>query len=145
MTFVTPMRLPSCSASAPILELIYIGQVQDGHIKTLDVMKEVNFEPDARMDGEDLIDQFYVALLVLGEGDELIDALGLAWGLPNGIYDTPERSRIWGIVCMEVMRSVVANSKPRRAIRDATLLMEIVILKPGRFDFCSVDSSRGRG
>lgn len=139
------MRLPSCSALALIIELIYIGQVQDGHIKTLDVMKEVNFESNSRMDGEDLIDQLYVALLVLGEEDELIDALGLSWGLPNWIYDTPERSRIWGIVCIEVMRSVVANSKPRRAIRDATLLMEIVILKPGRFDFCTMDDSRGRG
>ena len=139
------MRLPSCSALALIIGLIYIGQVQDGHIKTLDVMKEVNFESNSRMDGEDLIDQLYVALLVLGEEDELIDALGLSWGLLNCIYDTPERSRIWGIVCIEVMRSVVANSKPRRAIRDATLLMEIVILKPGRFDFCTMDDSRGRG
>ena len=120
------MRLPSHFASTPAPELITIGQILEAHIKTLDVMKEVNFESNPRTaDGEVLVDQFYVALQVWGEEDEFIEVLGLPWDFPNHIDDTPERSQIWVGLCIEVMKSIVVNSKPRDTIRDATLMMEM--------------------
>ncbi|KAF9781829.1 hypothetical protein BJ322DRAFT_1078642 [Thelephora terrestris] len=121
----------------------YAYEILDGGIKNLDVMKEVHFQSNSCMYGEDMIDQFYVALLVWGEQDELIDALGLAWGLPNRIYDIPKWSHIWAKVCIDVMKFVITRSKPRHAIRNATLVMEATILKLGRFDLGSTDASGG--
>ena len=138
-----PMRLPLRFASTPAPELIPIGQILDAHIKTLDVMKEVDFESNPRTaDGEVLVDQFYVTLQVWGEEDEFIEVLGLPWDFPNHIDDTPERSQIWAGLCVEVMKSIVVNSKPRDAIRDATLMMENAILNIRRFDLCFVDALR---
>jgi len=97
------------------------------------------------MDEEDLNNQLFVALLVEGEEDELVDALGLAWNLPSIIHDTPERSELWAKHCVEIMKSIVANSKPRQAIRDATLVMETTLLKLGKFELCSMDALCGRG
>ena len=137
------MKLPSHFASTPALELIPIGQILDACIKTLDVMKEVNFESNPHTaDGEDLVDQFYVALQVWGEEDEFIEVLGLAWDFPNHIDDTPERFRIWAGLCVEVMKLIVVNSKPQDTIRDATLMMENAILNIRRFDLCFVDALR---
>lgn len=100
----------------------------------MDVAKTVIFQPDSHVDRESIHNQVYLALLVRGEEGELIDAIGLAWELPNLIEDTPERSEIWEKRCVEVLRSVVANSKPRHAIRDATLAMKTTLLVRGELD-----------
>lgn len=100
----------------------------------MDVAKTVIFEPDAHMGREEAHNQVYLALLVKGEEGELIDAIGLAWELPNPIHDTPERPGMWVEYCVKVLRSVVANSKPRHAIRDATYTMETTFLVRGELD-----------
>lgn len=97
------------------------------------------------MDEDDIYDKLYVALLVRGEDGEIIDALGLSWGLPYSIYDTPERSEIWARHYMGVAKSIVINSKPRRAIRDATFMMETAFLTLGKLELCSVGALGGRG
>jgi hypothetical protein len=90
----------------------------------------VKFLPGSHRDRtEDPLDNLYIALLVRGKDDQLIDALGCAWGLPYSIYDTPERSEIWADHCVDVLKSIVVNSKPRHAIRDATLIMEAAFPK----------------
>lgn len=134
------MRLPLCSATPTVLELTLITQVLDGHIEPLNVVKDVHFQPGSRLDEEDPCDRLYVALLVRGEDDELIDALGLSWSLPSLIYDTPMRSEIWAKYCVDVAKSILVNGKPRHAIRDATLLLEATCPMLGRLGRCSVDA-----
>lgn len=97
------------------------------------------------MEGEDPNNQLYIALLVIGEQDEVVDALGLFWSLPSFIHDTPERSKIWAKHCVEIMKSVIANSRPRNAIKDATFAMETALLMRGELELCSLDALCGRG
>lgn len=93
----------------------------------MNVAEAVHFEPGSNV--EDLHSQLYLALLVEGEEGELTDATGLAWELPNFIHDTPERSEMQAKNCVAVLKSVVANSKPRHAIRDGSLAMEAALLR----------------
>ena len=94
------------------------------------------------MDKGDLNDRLYAVLIVMGEEDEITDSTGLAWSLPHSIYDTPERSEMWAKRCVEVMKIVVVHSKPRRAIKDATTVMETILLMRGEFDLYPVDALR---
>ena len=125
--------------------MIPITQVLDGCVRTIDVAKEVRFEPNLSMEGEDPNNQLYIALLVIGEQDEVVDALGLFWSLPSFIHDTPERSKIWAKHCVEIMKSVIVNSRPRNAIKDATFAMETALLMRGELELCSLDALCGRG
>jgi len=138
------MRSPPYSDSTSVLELIPIAQVLGGRIETLNVAEDVHFEPNSGAD-EGLKNQIFLALHVRGEEGELIDATGLAWGVPSLIHDTPERSEVWAKHCVEVMKSIIAGSKPRQAIRDATIFMETAILMRGEVELCSVDALCGRG
>lgn len=108
-------------------------------------MENVHFQPGSWEDVEDPSDQIYVALLVPGEEGELLDATGLAWGLPDAIHDTPRRSQIWADHCVEIMKWVIVHSKPRQAIKDATGTMETVFLMSGEPELFSMDALRGRG
>ena len=127
--------------------MISIAQILDGYVEPLNVEKDVHFHLGEHVNKEDLHDQLYASLLVIGENDELTDALGLSWGLPRPslIYDTPGRSEIWAKHCVEIMKFVVAQSKPRRAIRDATIAMETTLLARGELELCSMDALWGRG
>lgn len=87
----------------------------------------VRFKPGSHV--EDPHTQLYLALLVEGEEGELIDATGLAWDFPNLTYDTSERSEMQARYCVAVLKSVVADSKSRHAIRDGTLAMETALLR----------------
>lgn len=111
----------------------------------MNVAKDVHFQPGSHTEGEAPLDNLYIALLVKGKEDELVDALGLAWGLPSSIHDTPQRSKIWAKHSVDVVKSIVVNSKPRHAIRDATLMMESAFLALGMLDVFSVDAWCGRG
>ena len=121
------MRLPFYFVSAVVLELISTMKVLSGRIKALNVAKVVQFLPGSLIRGKDPLDNLYIALLVRGKDDELIDALGCAWDLPFSINDTPQRSEIWAENYLDVLKSIVVNSKPRHAIRDATLMMETTL------------------
>lgn len=110
----------------------------------MNVAKDVNFEPGSAAGEGDIHNNLYLALLVLGKDDELIDAVGLAWSLPSSIYDTPLRSKIWAKYCIDVAKVIVVNSKPRHAITDATLMVEFTLLTLGESDLCALDAFRGR-
>ena len=88
----------------------------------MDVAKAVIFKPGSSV--EDIHNQLYLALLVNGERGERIDVIGLAWDLPSSTHDEPGGSELWE----EILKLVVLNSKPRHAIRDATLAMETGLL-----------------
>ena len=137
------MRFPLYSCSTLVYKLILITQVLDGRIDTVNVAEEVRFESDSFISGDESNNQLLAALLVIGEEGEFIDALGLAWDLPDSIHDTPERSEVWGEWCVEIMRFIVVKSKPRRAIRDATIAMESLLLMGGEAEL--LDALRGRG
>ena len=111
------MRLPLRSVSAANLELTSTTKVLSGRVKVMNVAKVVRFLPGSSTDREDPLDNLYIALLVRGKDDEFVDAVGCAWGLPYSIYDTPERSEIWADQYVNVLKTVVVNSKPRHAIR----------------------------
>ena len=81
------------------------------------------------MDGECPHNQLQLTLLVKGEEGEPIDIAQFVWDLPNIFPDPPERPEMWGKYCVEVFGSVVANSKPRHALRDAMLTMKTVLLR----------------
>ena len=127
-----------------VIVLIPITQVLGGRVEPLDVGKDVHFEPSLEVD-EDTNDRLYTALLVVGKNNELTDAIGLSWGLPISIHDTPKRSEMWAKHCVGIMKLVVAHGKPRRAIRDATTTMETIFLMRGEPELCSTDALHGRG
>lgn len=125
-----PTRSPSFSGSTSALELIPIIQVLSGRIEAVNV-DDVCFESDSSTDGDDLDNNLFLTLLVKGEGGQLFEATGLAWEVPDLIQGTPKRSEMWAKYCVEIMKSIVVNSKPRKAIRDATLAMGTILLRCG--------------
>ena len=88
-------------------------------------------ERDSHMTKEGHHNRLYLNLLVEGEGGQLIDAAGLAlvpWKL---MHDTPERSEVQARYCIDVLKEVVRNGKPRDAIKQGTLAMETAIMREG--------------
>ena len=116
--------------------LIHIVQVLGGRVKPLNVDEEVIFESDSDVDEERPNNRIYAALLVMGEEGELTDATGLCWELTKLTRDAPEVSEEWAKHCVDVVKWVVAYSKPRRAFRDAAAVMEI--LRRREFELGSV-------
>lgn len=112
-------------------------QVLDASVEILNVDEHVHFEKVPR---GDVRNKLYAALLVFGEDGEIIDDFGLCWYLPGCVYDTPERSEMWAEHYAEVMKFVIANSKPRHAIGDAILTMETALRTLGRSGLGSVDA-----
>ena len=111
-----------------VVALIPILQVLGGRVKPLNV-DNVLFESDSDIDEKGSNNRIYMALLVMGEEDELVDATGLCWKLLRPTLDAPDVSEEWAKHCVEVMKSVVAFSKPRRAYRDAAGIMGILRLR----------------
>jgi len=112
--------------------LIAIAQIIGGHVEPSNVDDVVRFGSGEDMDKEGTNDRLYAALLVMGEEDEITDFTGLTWTLPHGAYDTPKGSNLWAEHCVKVIKLVVELSSPRKAIRDATVIMEL--------ELCAVDA-----
>jgi len=106
-------------------------EVLSGRVQVMDMDDVVFHERDSRVAEENLHNRLHLNLLVQGKGGRLIDATGLAWILPDSIPDTPERSSVQARYCVEVLKSVLRNSKPRNAVRDGTLAMETAIMREG--------------
>ena len=121
------MRFPSYPTSTSVAALTPVAQILGGRVEFFNIDKEDRSQPGSHMDEEYLYD-LYVGLNVMGEKGEIIEIAGLSWKFPNSACDTPERSRMSAKHCVEVMKSVAAHSKPRRAIRDATVAMESILL-----------------
>ena len=86
---------------------------------------------DSRLAKEGHHNRLYLNLLVEGEGGQLADTAELAWVPRNMLHDTPERSEVQARYCVEVLKAVVMNGKPRDAIRHGTLAMETAIMREG--------------
>jgi len=131
------MRLPFCNPPKyRALELIPVTQVLDGRVRAMNVDDASFYERNSHVPKEDLKNRLYLTLPVDGERGQLIDAISVAWTPTNLTHDTPERSKAKAKHCVEVLKSVVANSKPRNAIRDATLTMETALMGLGLSSIC---------
>jgi hypothetical protein len=104
-------------------------QVLNGRFEVMDVAEVVRPEPNSPADRERLDNDLHLTLLVRGEEGETIDTVGISWDLPNFFREPVERPEMWGKYCVEVLKTVVANSKPRHALRDALLTMKTVVLR----------------
>ena len=86
-------------------------------------------ERNSAADGEGAQNRLHLILLVRGEEGEHVDYTELVWNLQNLFRDSVERPEMWERYCMEALKSVVANSKPRHAMRDAVITMKTVLLR----------------
>lgn len=96
------------------------------------------------MANEEDVNRLFAAALVFEE-EEVTDALGLSWTLPSFVRDTPERSAICAERCVDIAKTIVTTSKPRRAIRDATALMGVSHPMSRNSGHSSVSATFGRG
>ena len=126
------MMLPFCNPPKHCArELIPVMQAINVRVQAMDIDDVVFYERDSSLPEEDLQNRLYLTLLVEGERGRLMDATGLAWTPPNLIHVAPERSKAEAKYCVEVLKSVVANSKPRHAIRGGTLAMDTALMRLG--------------
>lgn len=119
-------------------------QILSGKIIPLQVDNEAYLWHDPNADKEGQKDRISMVLIVFGEEGtgKPIDCAGFSWELPERTHDTPERSERRAKCCMEVMKSVVEHSKPRRAIEYAATIIESDgLLMRGELEGRSVDHS----
>ena len=104
------------SSGTSVVALIPITQILGGRVGPLPL----------NVGEETPSNRVYAVLVVIGEEGELTDTNGLCWELSSLTPDTSEVSEVWAKHYVEVMKSVVVHSKPRRAVRDAATTMEIL-------------------
>ena len=109
---------------------------------------DLRFESGLIPGSDDLKNFLVLTLLVKGKEGELVEAAGFTWEVQDSIQETPERSRMWAGLSVELLQWTVITSKPRQAIRDATLAFspEPVLLRfDGKIKPFSLDSLRRKG
>ena len=125
------MRLPLQPTQPCTLGLIPVTQVLSGRVRAMN-MDDAGFHKyDSRLVKEGHHNRLYLNIIVEGQGGQLTDTAGLAWVPQKLFHDTPERSEVQARYCIEVLKEIVRNGKPRDAVRHGILAMETAIMREG--------------
>jgi len=122
-------EVTSVTCQTHSVELTLITQVLDGRIETRDAAEVARSERNSAGGGEGAQDRLYLTLLVRGEEGEHVDSAELVWSFPTPFHDSPERVEMLERCYIEVLKWVVANSKPRHVIRDSMATLRTVLLR----------------